>query len=384
MIVALSDAVVETCGGKVGALATLRRADLPVPDGFALPFAAYRSRPREADLLDELTRGLDTLGDVPVAVRSSASGEDTSETSAAGQYETVLAVRSVNAVAEAVRTCWASLHSERARKYRSPSSESEPPTEPAMAVLVQQQVDAEISGVLFTPGEPGGDTRIEASWGLGPSVVGGTVTPDHYLIDSAGHITRTIGAKRTRLDRHGSRLLSRDVPAGERDRPAIDDATARRLAELGQRAATLLGAPQDIEWAITDGNIHIVQARPVTAEPPPPQLASGALSSDWLTGTPASGGRSTGTARIVRGPRDFAAVRPGDILICPATDPAWTPLLRMAAGVVTEIGGVLCHAAIIAREQRIPAVVGVAGAMARLADGATLTLDGAAGTVTTE
>jgi len=101
-----------------------------------------------------------------------------------------------------------------------------------------------------------------------------------------------------------------------------------------------------------------------------------------LTGTAAGSGTATGAARIVRGPSDFACVRPGDILICPYTDPAWTPLLRIASGVVTEVGGVLSHAAIVARELRIPAVVGVPDATTRLHDGDTVTLDGAAGTVT--
>ncbi|MFD0474321.1 PEP/pyruvate-binding domain-containing protein [Nonomuraea thailandensis] len=264
-----------------------------------------------------------------------------------------------------------------------------------MAVIVQRQLDAEVSGVMFTPAGPGGATEIEASWGLGPSVVGGTVTPDSFRVAGDGTVTRTIADKRTRLDRHGTRLAVRDVPAGDRKRAAIDDATAARLAALGAEIAGVLGGPQDIEWSIADGRLWILQARPITAAlpprpspPDPPATAvvpAGAaeLPAGSLTGTPGSRGTATGPARIVRGPGDFTRVRQGDILVCPFTDPAWTPLLRIAAGVVTETGGVLSHAAIVAREQAIPAVLGIPDATRTLHDGTLITVDGATGTVTT-
>lgn len=146
----------------------------------------------------------------------------------------------------------------------------------------------------------------------------------------------------------------------------------------------MLGGAQDIEWAIADGKIWILQARPVTAAPPPPSLAEAlATSPAALTGTPGSHGSVTGTAWIVRGPGDFSRVHRGDILVCPYTDPAWTPLLRIVAGVVTETGGILSHAAIIAREHRIPAVLGAPNATTRIHDGITITVDGTTGTVTT-
>src|SRR5690606_19819561 len=163
------------------------------------------------------------------------------------------------------------------------------------------------------------------------------------------------------------------------------DATAVRLAGLGRQVAAVFGGAQDIEWAIADRQMWLLQSRPVTAVPPPPPSggAFSTVSAAAMAGTPGSQGIATGTARIVRGPRDFGRVRPGDILVCPYTDPAWTPLLRIAAGVVTETGGVLAHAAIVAREYGIPAVLGVRGAMDGLRDGALITVDGNAGTVTT-
>ncbi|NUW39397.1 PEP/pyruvate-binding domain-containing protein [Nonomuraea rhodomycinica] len=451
MIVPLSGAVADACGGKAGALGALLRAGLPVPDGFVVTFAAYvaavrdldlgrpaadpddpgairraiEGRPVHAAVAAALGRALDELGDPPVAVRSSASNEDTGHASAAGQHESFLAVRGASAVADAVRDCWASLFSPRAIGYRDASGhDGRRSGDLAMAVIVQRHVDAEVSGVMFTPADPDGVTGIEASWGLGPSVVGGTVTPDAYRVAADGSVVRTIADKRTRLDRHGARLVTRDVPAAARRRPAIDDATATRLAALGRDVAAVLGGPQDIEWAIADGRVWLLQARPVTAEPPPPPpAASGGAASArtgtsaasggggaarsgtfavsggggaapagpsaasngaavTLTGTPGSRGTATGAARVVRGPGDFSRVRPGDILVCPFTDPAWTPLLRIAAGVVTETGGVLSHAAIVAREHGIPAVLGIPDATRRLRDDTVITLDGTTGTVT--
>ncbi|MFD1544966.1 PEP/pyruvate-binding domain-containing protein [Nonomuraea guangzhouensis] len=375
MIVPLTEAVAETCGGKAGALGALLRAGLPVPDGFVVPFAAHLAATR--DLENALGRGLDALGDPTVAVRSSAADEDTGQASAAGQYESFLAVLGVSQVADAVRACWASLFSPRAIDYR----QGRPSDDLAMAVIVQRHLDAEVSGVMFTPAEPDHATEIEASWGLGPSIVGGTVTPDAYRVAGDGSVTRTVADKRTRLDRVGTRLVTREVPTQARERPTIDDATAAQLAKLGKEVAAVRGGPQDIEWAIVDGRTWVLQARPVTATPPPPSSGSD-IPDTALSGTPGSRGTVTGTARIVRGPGDFARVHPGDILVCPFTDPAWTPLLRIVAGVVTETGGVLCHAAIVAREHAIPAVLGVTNATSMLHDDTVITIDGSTGTIT--
>jgi len=313
-------------------------------------------------------------------VRSSADGEDTGQASAAGQYESVLAVRGFAEVASALRACWISLHSSRAIHYRGPGA-GPGHGEPAMAVVVQRLVDADIAGVMFTVAGEDDATTIESSWGLGIGVVGGTVAPDNFRVAPDGSILRTIADKRTRIDRDGDRLRTSDVPTADRSRPTLDHATAARLVQLGREVAAVLGGPRDVEWAIAGDRIWILQARPITA--PPPRTAGAAVGLSTATvGTPGSSGHTTGPARIVRGPGDFAAVRPGDILVCPFTDPAWTPLLRVAAGVVTETGGVLCHAAIVARELRIPAVLGVPGATETLRDGITITIDGDLGTIT--
>src|SRR5690606_25407075 len=164
VIVPLAAAEPATCGGKAGTLGALLRAGFPVPDGFVVPHTAQDG----PGLTEALARALDRLGDPPVAVRSSAAHEGGHERSAAGAHDSFLAVRGAQAVAAAVRACRASLRSPRLLVRASG----------AMAVLVQRHVDAEVSGVMFTT-DP---VRIEASWGLGPSVVGGTVTPDSYLV----------------------------------------------------------------------------------------------------------------------------------------------------------------------------------------------------------
>lgn len=384
MLVALRDAGAAACGAKAASLGALLRAGLPVPDGVVVPFPAYGSG--TGDLVDVLGPAVAALGGGPVAVRSSAADEDGAGASAAGQYRSVLAVHGVEAVVEAVRTCWASLHSPRAVAYREAAAPDREEAA-AMAVLVQRLVDADIAGVMFTPGPTDGATRIEASWGLGTGVVGGTVTPDAYLVTADGAVGCAVADKRTRVDRQGAGLAESEVLEADRLRPTLDDDAVGRVADLGRRVADVLGGAQDVEWAMVGTELWVLQARPVTADVPAARSSSVPGSPPevtlTLTGTPGSRGTATGTARVVRGPGDFDRVRPGDVLVCPWTDPSWTPLLRVAAGVVTETGGVLSHAAIVARERGIPAVLAVPRATTRVPDASTITIDGAAGTLTT-
>ncbi|MFR9806140.1 PEP/pyruvate-binding domain-containing protein [Pseudonocardia sp. RS010] len=387
MITTLRDANADTGGGKAATLAVLLQEGLPVPDGFVVPFAARRTARADPGLSvsqglrDALAWHLARMGDPAVAVRSSAASEDAAGGSAAGQYESVLAVSGAPAVAEAVRVCWVSSLSARAADYWNHLNGNAADGEPDMAVLVQRLIDADASGVMFTPAQPHDDTRIEASWGLGLSVVGGTVTPDTYEVASNGGIRHTIAAKTTRLDRDGLGVVARNVPEEQQTLPALDDATAATLAGLGHRIAAVFGRPQDIEWAIADGKVWILQARPITATLPP--LPATAPAGDpSLIGTPGAHGTVTGIARILHGPADFPRVQPGDIAVCPYTDPAWTPLFRIAAAVVTETGGALSHAAIVAREYGIPAVLGIPHATTRIQDGTRITVNGTEGTVT--
>lgn len=397
MLIALADADAATSGGKAAVLARLLRAGLPVPPGFVVPTTAYEQAvagldltgldtarrfvervPLSPALTDAISRALVRLAgpsaEAYVAVRSSAAGEDTATASAAGQYDTFLGVRGPDRVAQAVRGCWASLWSARAVQYRRRTADT-PATAATTAVLVQRLVDADVSGVLFT----GPQVRIEASWGLGESVVGGRVTPDSWVISGDTVTHRSLGGKHERVDRADTGLVTRAVPPPDRYRFCLADDDLHRLARLGRQAAELLGGPQDVEWAIADDRIWLLQARPITAAVP--AAARCAASGTTLTGTPGSSGVAAGPARLVHGPADFGRVRAGDVLVCRTTDPAWTPLFGVVAAVVTETGGLLSHAAIVAREQGLPAVLAVADAMTVLPDGAPVEVDGSTGRI---
>ncbi len=377
-ILVLDDATRHTSGSKASTLATLRHAGIDVPDGFVVPVSEYRrhhdgvdpgqtTKQPDRGLVDAIEAHLERLvgrgGDGYVAVRSSASDEDGLQSSSAGQYDTVLGVRGAQAVAAAVAHCWDSLNSSRATAYRQRHHAGSRP--PAMAVLVQRLVDADVSGVLFaqTP------RVIEATPGLGAMLVSGQVTPDAWTLDDTGIIARRPGATTHRLDRHGEQLITSTVP--EQATMCLDDAAVRELDRLGQAISTTLGYEADVEWARTGHRFHTLQARPITA-PVSQHDTQG-------HGIPAGPGVATGTARVLRGPRDFHRLRVGDIIVCRTTDPAWTPLFSHAAGIVTETGGLLSHAAIVARELGIPAILSVPHATTRFPSGITITIDGTTG-----
>lgn len=370
-ILALDDATPDTSGRKAATLATLRRAGIGVPNGFVIPISEYERHhdvlsegqaPTQPDseLVDAIEAHLERLagGDGYVAVRSSAGDEDGPRASSAGQHDTVLGAGGAHAVAAAVARCWASLHSLRATAYRDrqPIASDRAPT---MAVLIQRLVDAEVSGVLFTRTP----RVIEAIPGLGAPLVSGEVTPDAWTLDDTGIIARRHGDIRHRLDRDGGRLVA--TTAQPPDQMCLTDTAVLELDRLGRAIRTTLGYEADVEWARTNHRFHTLQARPITA-------SLGRLGGQGQ-GIAASPGRATGAACILRGPADFHRLARGDILVCRTTDPAWSPLFSRAAGVVTETGGLLSHAAIVARELGIPAVLAVPHATTRFRDGTVIT-----------
>jgi len=246
-------------GGKSAALGELIAAGLPVPSGFALSMSAMST-----DVRDEVAERYRELGEPPVAVRSSALGEDSSEATFAGQQETVLWVRGAAAVYDAVERCWASLYSAEAVSYREHLGQ----TEAAMGVTIQQMVDAAVAGVLFTCNPVSGDpsmVAINASWGLGLAVVAGEVTPDDWLVSKVtGEVVReSINAKEIEYEVGAVKV---DVPPERQSVACLDAQQLRALVELGKQAERHFGSHQDVEWAFDrDGELFVLQSRPVTA-----------------------------------------------------------------------------------------------------------------------
>jgi pyruvate,water dikinase len=259
---------VDAVGGKGLSLGRMAGAGLPVPPGFCVTTAAYRRSRGQAltpshDLTQHIKDAYRQLGGGAVAVRSSATAEDGAAASFAGQQETILGVRGDDAVCDAVARCWASLNTERAVAYRRKQGVSDDGL--AMAVVVQRLIDAEVAGVLFTrdPLDPDGKRMlVEASWGLGDSVVSGRVTPDRFHLD---HGTGAL------LEQHVNTKSVMVTPAGECAVPAdrqnlacLDAGRLAQLAELGRKVEAFYGAARDVEWAWAEGCFWLLQARPIT------------------------------------------------------------------------------------------------------------------------
>ncbi|WP_255087573.1 MULTISPECIES: phosphoenolpyruvate synthase [unclassified Synechococcus] len=337
-----------------------------------------------------------------VAVRSSATAEDLPDASFAGQQETFLNIQGEAALLEACRRCYASLFTDRAISYRQINGFDH--CDVALSIGVQRMVRSDLaaSGVIFTIDTETGfrDTvLLTAAYGLGENVVQGAVNPDEYLIFKptlrqgfAPILSRRLGSKEIRMvhaDSANSRASTRNVPVAEEDRRrfAISDEDVLTLA----RWACLIEAhyseqrgtptPMDIEWAKDglSGELFILQARPETVE----SRRSATLLRSWhlaphsaelITDGRAIGASvSSGRARVIGDPSEIDRFAAGDLLVTNRTDPDWEPILKKASGVITNQGGRTCHAAIIAREMGITAVVGCGDATTAIADGEIIT-----------
>jgi rifampicin phosphotransferase len=302
---------VPTAGGKGANLGELTRAGLPVPPGFVIGTAAYdafvaanglaatigelAAGPADGDvagfeaasaeigrlfragkvppeITEAVDAGLAALAAPAVAVRSSATAEDLADASFAGQQDTYLDVHGVDAVRSAVVDCWASLWTARAMAYRRRQGIA--PDAVSLAVVVQAMVDAESSGVMFTANPANGrrdQLVVSAAWGLGESVVGGTVSTDDHVLDKAtgAPVSQHIADKTEMTVSTGAGAEQRPVPEARRRAPVLDGAAVSELARLGARIEAHYGTPQDIEWARAGGRTSIVQSRPITTLPEP-------------------------------------------------------------------------------------------------------------------
>ena len=334
--------------------------------------------------------------DISVAVRSSATAEDLPDASFAGQQETFLNIRGADNVLEAMHHVFASLYNDRAISYRVHKGYDHAAVALSAGVQRMARSDLGASGVMFTLDTESGFQDvvfITASWGLGEMVVQGAVNPDEFYVHKpmlrAGKqavIRRTLGAKAAKMvftDKAaaGKSVQTLDVAQADRDRFCLSDADVMELGRFAMKIEEHYQRPMDIEWAKDggDGKIYILQARPETvkshksAEAQERHRLKG--SSKVLVSGRAIGQKiGAGTVRIVRDASEMSRVQVGDILVTDMTDPNWEPVMKRAAAIVTNRGGRTCHAAIIARELGIPAVVGCGNATSSLKDGDKVTV----------
>ncbi|MEN9837781.1 MAG: hypothetical protein RLZ79_1449, partial [Pseudomonadota bacterium] len=434
---------VETVGGKNASIgemiASLSRLGVKVPGGFATTAAAYRATLAHEGLDERIRKVLADLdvddvvklaevgaqirswilaaplppsleqavregyrrfgANAAVAVRSSATAEDLPEASFAGQQETFLNVQGEEAVLEAMRHVFASLFNDRAIAYRVHQGFDH--SQVALSAGIQQMVRSDLgaSGVMFTLDTDSGFRDVvfvTASYGLGETVVQGAVNPDEFYLYKpalrAGRravLRRNLGAKAIKMvygEPHSKdRVRTVDVPAVDRQRFCLDEQDLVTLAKQALIIEEHYGRPMDIEWGKdgSTGEIFILQARPETV-----QSRTGRTIQRYTLSKRSkilAEGRSigqrigAGPARVISDVSQMARVQPGDVLIADMTDPDWEPVMKRASAIVTNRGGRTCHAAIIARELGIPAVVGCGDATTAIREGTAVTVSCAEG-----
>jgi pyruvate,water dikinase len=422
---------VDFAGGKGANLGELTAAGLPVPPGFVIGAPAYaafcddtglrgRIAARLAGLdvddtaaLEQASREVreeieqepipewlasrirsayvDLVGagsEAPVAVRSSATAEDSESASFAGMNETLLNVRGDDALLDAVRTCWSSLFGARTIYYRTRRGFGQADMD--IAVVVQRQIQSTRSGVMFTIDPSTGDRErlvIEGAFGLGESVVSGSVSPDRYVVRKDGLAIDRREVRRKELEivsLPGGGTETRELDAAAGNRPVLSDEEVREVADFGVRIERHYGSPQDTEWAFDDaGEVWMLQSRPVTTAGGEAMgaAAAGERGEELLHGLGAAPGEASGSVRVISALDQATDLQKGEVLVTHMTAPDWVPLMRRAAAIVTDSGGMTCHAAIVSRELGIPCVVGTGEATKVLQDGQVVTVDAGAGVV---
>ncbi|WP_292993007.1 phosphoenolpyruvate synthase [Nitrosomonas sp.] len=339
--------------------------------------------------------------EVSFAVRSSATAEDLADASFAGQQETLLNVHGLDQIIAAIKVVFASLYNDRAIAYRV--HQHFPHDKVYLSAGIQKMVRSDLgaSGVMFTLDTESGFRDaifITAAYGLGETIVQGTVNPDEFYVYKRGLtagrpaiLSRRLGTKAIEMVYADQKIandaltLTRDVEMDRRMRFSLSDSQVEALARQALIIEQHYSRPMDIEWALDglDGQLYIVQARPETVESRANQVIERFKLSD--KGEVLAEGRAIGhkigqgTARLIRGVDQMHEVQSGDVLVTDMTDPDWEPIMKRASAIVTNRGGRTCHAAIIAREMGIPAVVGCGDATAHIVEGAQVTVSCAEG-----
>ena len=426
---------IDIAGGKGANLGELVAAGFNVPPGFVLTTAAYdhfMESSKIADRVKELLAKVDASSEtslqeastkirelfdtveIPVdlkeqvlashkamfkgkkmglvAVRSSATAEDLPTASFAGQQDTYLNVESPEELLDKVRKCWSSLYTPRAIYYRVTKGFEH--SKVKLAVVVQKMINSEISGIMFTvdPNSEMPHIIIEAGYGLGEALVGGKVTPDTYVVDKFHDkiLNKRIAKQTWKLVRgKDGECEKADVPEELRNVQKMTDEQILALGEIGRNIEAHYDRPMDIEWCIEERVMYIVQARPVTTLSSNGAKANGKAQDHGLgqsakillKGLGASPGVAGGPVRIVSEDMNLEVVKKGDVMVTSMTSPDMVPAMTRAAAIVTDEGGMTCHAAIVARELGIPCIVGASHATELLKDGEKITVDGSMGVV---
>lgn len=345
---------------------------------------------------------------VAVAVRSSATAEDLPNASFAGQHDSFLNVRGARALFEACRRCFASIFTDRAISYRIDNGFDHFKVALSVAVMKMVRSDLASSGVIFTLDTESGFRDVvfvTGAYGLGENIVQGAVEPDEFYVHkptfNAGLrtvLSRRIGAKdKKMIYARGRTTTTRNVPTSRRKREGlcISDDDVLSLAEsaivIENHYSNKAGHPRpmDVEWAKdgTDGKLYIIQARPetVASRRTPEALENYVLKPNAAAvlgeGRAVGEKIAAGKVRLIRRKQDLRAFKPGEVLVAPATSPDWEPVMKIAAAIVTEHGGRTCHAAIVARELGVPAVVGIEGITRKVKTGTNVTVSCAEGDI---
>ncbi|HEV2316343.1 MAG TPA: phosphoenolpyruvate synthase [Thermoplasmata archaeon] len=430
-------------GGKASKLGEVVREGLPVPPGFVVTTECYQAfvdatalketipsalealdlnRAESVDAVSRRIRDAFEATEFPPemrtelekafrqyekangvkfsAVRSSATAEDLESASFAGLQETYLNVAGADEVLAAVRRCWGSLFTGRVLVYRARKGFEH--TGVRLAVLIQKMVNSTVSGILFTRDPNTGENHmiIEAGWGLGEAIVGGEVTPDHFVVDGVTQrlIHKQISEQKVRIVRaDGGGNRREEVPEKDQKRQKLADDQIARLASLARVIESHYRRPMDIEWCVDGTAIYIVQARPVTTIPSgtgevnrsnaPSNHTTASVSGATnptqaiLKGLGASPGIAGGKVRKLLRAAEMDRLLPGEVLVTSMTTPDMVPAMAKSAAIVTDEGGMTCHAAIVSRELGVPCVVGTRTGTQVLSDTQEITVDGKLGQV---
>ena len=309
-----------------------------------------------------------------VAVRSSATAEDLPGASFAGQQASFLNVKCEENLIEAVKKCWASLYEPRAIFYRKKHNFKNP----SIAVVVQRMINSDKSGVIFTVDPTSGENVmiIESIWGLGEYLVLGEVSPDHYVVDKMGKVLQEkIGQKPIALirDHVTGKSIQVNMPDEKIGARVLTNDEISRLVKYGKQLEEYYGNPQDVEFAMEQSHIMIVQTRPVTTKA---KISKGKMAGvKILQGMGASPGIATGKVKIVKNISEITKIEEGDILVTSMTSPDLVPKMSKSAAIITDLGGATSHAAIVSREMGLPAIVGTGNGTNILKDGQIVTVD---------